>query len=84
MQHSPNTPHGTVNAIGQLCFGGDWACAHGDASGLRHVVQQIAERSAEPLHCALIALADQCCDEPDRAVGDWPAVKELVLRTIDS
>jgi len=80
MQPSPTTNASRDILIGRLCFGGDWACAHGDASALRDIVQQLAERMPEPLHCELIALAERCCDEPDRAAGSWPVLKELVFR----
>lgn len=37
----------TVHTIGELCVGGDWACAHGDFSALREVTQQLAAYLAD-------------------------------------
>jgi hypothetical protein len=65
--------------INELCFGGDWACAHGDISGLAHIVERLAERVREPLHYELVELARTCRSDPDRATARWLAVKELVL-----
>lgn len=58
-------------AIGKLCMGGDWACAHGDFGALRHIAQRLATAAREPLHCELIALADACLDGEDRAAELW-------------
>lgn len=69
---------GTVHAIGELCVGGDWACAHGDFAALRDVSLQLAVQTAEPLHCALIELAAACYCDPDRAVQLWNHLKELI------
>ena len=65
--------------IAQLCFGGDWACAHGDLSALADIVHQLAERVREPLHCELSAVAQACRSDPDRATELWYAVKDRVL-----
>lgn len=58
-------------AIGKLCLGGDWACAHGDFAALRHIAQRLATTAGEPLHCELIALADACLDGEARAGELW-------------
>ena len=66
--------------LAQLCFGGDWACAHGDLAALADIVHQLAERVREPLHCELSAVARACRSDPDRATELWYAVKERVLQ----
>ena len=74
------TLRGTSRSIGELCFGGDWACAHGDLAGLAHIVQELAERTREPLHCELVDLVRTCRSDPDAAIARWFDVKERVLR----
>lgn len=65
--------------IGELCFGGDWACAHGDLGGLADIVEQLAVRVHEPLHCRLRELQDLCRRDPVRATAAWFELKEQVL-----
>jgi hypothetical protein len=60
--------------------GGDWACAHGDLSGLRYVAQQLADYAAEPVHCELVELATACREDPDRAVALWNRLKPRLYR----
>ena len=79
-----NQSRETAHTIGQLCFGGDWACAHGDPSGLRHIAQRLANYSQEPLHRELLALADACKCDPDRAVALWSEIKEKLYRAAES
>jgi len=62
--------------IGELSFGGDWACAHGDLEGLAHIVQQLALRLPEPLHDELVELVRTCYQNPDRATEKWFELKE--------
>ncbi len=69
--------------IGELCFGGDWACAHGDVETLGYIAFQLAERAHEPLHCELVALADTCRCDPDRATAAWVRLRELVQQSIE-
>ena len=71
-----------MRAIGELCFGGDWACAHGDMSALGHVARCLAEYAREPLHCELVALAESCRCDPDRATAAWVRLKSLVQRSL--
>ena len=66
--------------IGQLCFGGDWACAHGDLETLGHIANLLAETASEPLHCELASLADLCRRDPDVATAVWVRLKEAVLQ----
>jgi hypothetical protein len=73
--------HETALTIGKLCFGGDWACAHGDPSGLRYVAQRLAVSSQEPLHCELLALADVCYSDPDRAAVLWTQLRDKLPRS---
>jgi hypothetical protein len=66
--------------IGKLCVGGDWACAHGDFSGLRHVALQLADYAPEPIHCELAALATACSADPERAASIWDRLKPRLYR----
>jgi hypothetical protein len=67
--------------IRQLCFGGDWACAHGDLSALRFVALQLAADTSDPLHCGLIELADACRYDPDLAPLMWSTLKPSLTGT---
>jgi hypothetical protein len=79
MTPEPSTPEHSQK-IGKLCVGGDWACAHGDFSGLRHVAEQLAACAPEPLHCALVELAAACNADPVRAAAIWDRLKTEVYR----
>jgi hypothetical protein len=70
----------TAHAISELCTGGDWACAHGDFAGLRHVAHCLATYASEPLHCELVALADACTSDPERAGVLWDRLKGRLFR----
>jgi hypothetical protein len=65
---------------GQLCVGGDWACAHGDFGALRSIAEELATRMPEPTHCRLVGLADTCLADPRRAAELWFELKPLVVR----
>lgn len=65
----------TAHRIGVLCIGGDWACAHGDLSGLHDVARQLAAHVGEPLHCEVMALADLCQGDGDRAGALWATLR---------
>ena len=81
MTPSPSSTLETIQSIGKLCAGGDWACAHGDFSGLRNVARQLEDYVAEPLHCQLVDLADACVSDPERASMLWDRVKGILYRT---
>ena len=66
--------------IGKLCVAGDWACAHGDYRELRFIVLQLAEYTAEPLHCQLAQLAILCKTDPRRAAARWSELKDRIYR----
>lgn len=61
--------------IGELCVGGDWACAHGDVETLGFIALRLAELVHEPLHCELAALAEQCRGDPTHANEAWARIK---------
>jgi len=63
--------------IGVLCLGGDWACAHGDQSTLGYLVRQLALLVPEPVHCELLALAEVCTSDTERAADAWTEAKAL-------
>ena len=74
----PTTRDETRHEIGKLCLGGDWACAHGDLETLGHIAQSLTAYAHEPLHCELLALADLCRCDSDRATAAWVRLKELM------
>jgi hypothetical protein len=78
---APITTASTTRAIGQLCVGGDWACAHGDLAGLRHIARRLAVLADEPLHCELVALAELCRTSPERATAAWTRLKPRLYRS---
>ena len=70
----------TNRTIGQLCVGGDWACADGDLETLGHIAGRLATYADEPLHCRLVDLADLCRSDPTRAITVWMQLKEQIQR----
>ena len=80
MTPMPTTSTETSKTIGMLCVGGDWACAHGDFSGLRDVARQLEAFMPEPLHCWLDELAAACSVDPPRAAALWDRVKSSLYR----
>lgn len=75
--------HGTAEySIGELCVGGDWACAHGDVGALRNIAHELAVRVHEPLHCALVALAEACERAPDSAPHAWWELKARIWQSL--
>jgi hypothetical protein len=81
MSPTPTTSQEISKAIGRLCFGGDWACAHGDFGGLRTIVRELADYMPEPIHCELAELACACSSDPDRAVELWDRLKTQLYRS---
>jgi hypothetical protein len=80
MHANPSPYHDRTCHLGTLCFGGDWACAHGDVSGLRDVAQQLAAALREPWHDALIELAEECHQDADRAAQTWFLLKDRLFQ----
>ncbi len=72
MRTSSTRPH----LIGELCLGGDWACAHGDFAALRDVVERLSELEHEPLHCELRTIAEACAANPDVAAKLWASIRD--------
>jgi hypothetical protein len=64
---------------GELCVGGDWACAHGDFGALRWIAEELAARLPEPTHCRLVELAGSCASDPRRAGELWMELKPIVV-----
>jgi hypothetical protein len=73
--------HASAHAIGELCVSGDWACAHGDFGALHHIARKLAGYVGEPSHCQLMALADACLDNAERAGQLWAEVKDQLYRS---
>jgi hypothetical protein len=71
-------PDPTPCSVGQLCYGGDWACARGDLDALGDIARCLADRADESLRRELAALADACRDgcDPARATATWDRLKE--------
>ncbi len=70
----------TTRTIGQLCGGGDWACAHGDLEALGDVAERLANYTKDPLQDELETLSVLCHSDPKRAAGKWMRLKNQVLR----
>lgn len=75
-------PSEAARAIGALCVGADWACAHGDLAGLRHVARELAAHVPEPLRGKLLEIARACLVDPDRAAARWATVGHGVRRSV--
>lgn len=80
MRTPPSPSTEPTRTIGQLCVGGDWACAHGDLAALRHVARSLAGRVPEPIRRELHELAAACLREPERAGALWARVKAELPR----
>lgn len=76
MTERPHRGH----VIGAYCVGGDWACAHGDFAGLRHVVEQLCILEGAPLHDELRVIADACTADPDLAATRWMLIRPRLAR----
>ena len=74
------TPCEETCAVGGLCVDADRACTHADATALRNLLEEIASRLHDPLHCAVLELAATCTIDPVSAFERWPAVRERVWR----
>lgn len=84
MQTQADDTPAIAHEIGKLCVCGDWACAHGDISALRHVAQCLAVHVQEPLHCELLELVETCSYDPEHAVERWVLLKDQLHRTGDA
>jgi hypothetical protein len=71
MTEQSNIPAAATRAIRELCVGGEWACAHGDFAGLRHVAIRLAGYMSEPDRDELVALATACIGDPSGAALRW-------------
>lgn len=80
----PNRPKTMPRTIGQLCVGGDWACAHGELEALGEIAERLADYTYEPLHCELVALSMLCHSDPEQATATWLRLKTQVLRGVAS
>lgn len=64
--------------MGQLCIGGDWACAHGNFETLQFLARSIAELTPEPLRREVADLALRCATDPEHAVEAWVVLTDRV------
>jgi hypothetical protein len=71
MTEPSKIPAAATRAIRELCVGGEWACAHGDFAGLRHVAIRLAGYMVEPDRDELVALAKACIGQPTVAAIMW-------------
>lgn len=69
------------HSVGELCVGGDWACAHGDIEALGFVARALADRGPPSLRAQLDELAVECRNDPARAAVDWPRIKAKLARS---
>ena len=72
--HSPHAHH----TVDELVFGADWACAHGDAGGLRHVARQLAHRLPDWIRRALTSVSDAAMSGGD-PFACWAAVRPAIV-----
>jgi len=72
----------TARTIGQLCVGGDWACAHGELEALGDVAERLADYTREPLHRELVELSMLCHSDPQQATALWTRLKTQVLEDV--
>jgi hypothetical protein len=77
----PARKSSNAHRIGELCVGGDWACAHGDIEALGFVAKELAVRGPAHLRTRLSELVEECAVDPNRAAADWPVLKALVARS---
>jgi hypothetical protein len=68
--------------IGSLIVAGDQACADGDLGTLDDIAQRLAELFTEPRHCELLAFANGCRSDPERASAAWEHLKALVEQSV--
>lgn len=68
------------HAVGELCLGADWACAHGDLETLGHVAGRLAVllREHPTLHAELLDLERKCYLDAEGAMRAWMSVKRHV------
>ena len=66
----------------ELCFGGDWACAHGNVGALADIAMRLAFRASEPLQTDLLALAHLCRRDPAEASARWFALRPSLLENL--
>ena len=81
-QSNRNQSKSTARTVGQLCVGGDWACAHGELEALGDVAERLADYTREPLHHALVELSMLCRRDPQQATALWTRLKPQVLRDV--
>lgn len=80
MNDAPSHSGGATHSIGELCVGGDWACANGDLETLGYIAERLATYVPRYLHPKLTLVTDLCRRDPDRAVAAWMLVKEQSRR----
>jgi hypothetical protein len=81
IHRASHRPKPAARTIGQLCVGGDWACAHGDLEALGDVAERLADYANDPLHDELEALSVLCHNDPERAATTWMRLKNQLLRS---
>lgn len=65
-----------------LLFGGDWACAHGDAAALAHVAHMLEPHVTEVRRRELHALATLCRVDHAHACELWPPLRHALAREL--
>lgn len=63
--------HANREAVGRLCVGGDWACAHGNFGGLAAVAHHLIALAPLPIQRRLAELEAACRGDPARAGALW-------------
>lgn len=68
-----------ASRLGALAVNADRACVLGDLPMLRGIVEALAIRVPEPMHCELVALGELCGNHPDRAIAEWMRVRDRLF-----
>lgn len=66
---------GTQTSPGSLLVGGDWAIAHGDADGLRHVARELGNCLGGDVGGELRRISQLCHEDYPRAAARWADVR---------
>ncbi len=70
-------------SVGSLLVAADWACAHGHAGTLAHVLTQLCGCVHGDLSAELREVAEQCCQGSARAWERWGELQPRLRDQLD-
>lgn len=70
-------------SVGSLLVAADWACAHGQAGTLAHVLTQLCHCVHGGLSVELREVAEQCCQGSARAWERWGELQPRLRDQLD-